>query len=870
ASAGFVESTLRRFSALVPASKLVLGVGAYGYDWPGDGTEPQAVTNSEAIALAAGYRDEDKAQDVIDFDQNALEPTFEYTDDNKLSHEVWYLDGVTVANAMKLTRLYRARGAAPWALGMEDTSTWRAFGRSAQASPDLHVMDQPLAPEFLGDGELLTVRRTPSPGSRQYSIDAHSGLITDENYIAYPTSWLVARQGNADKSIALTFDDGPDPRWTPAILDILKRHHLKATFFLIGENAVAHPDLVRRIFDEGHEIGNHSFTHPNMAHTGPARIRLELAACQRAIEAITGRSTRLFRPPYNADADPASYGEIMPVWIANQAGYLTAGESIDPNDWQIDIRAANGGTRKLTGADITASVLRDIDKGHAILLHDGGGDRSATADAVERLIVALQARGYTFVTMGALAGMQLADTMPAVAARDERLVAMDDVVFSFQRAASAVLFWAFSIAIALGLARIAFMLWLLSFRVLRPTKIADLRPRVDVMIAAFNEEAVIVKTIASALASSDVDVKIIVVNDGSTDGTLEAVNRQYAHEPRVLVLSKTNGGKAAALNFALAHVEAPIVVGVDADTQIDANALAALARRFAEDDIAAVAGNVRVGNRRNFITRWQSIEYTTSQNIDRRALAHVNAITVVPGAIGAWRTQALREVGGYGSDTLAEDMDLTWRLRRAGWRIANEPRAIAYTEAPASLGALMKQRFRWTFGTLQCLWKHRSALFHYGWFGGFALPSLWLFQIVMQVLAPFVDLQLVVAIGARATSWLASLEHSDISPAADSAIWLILGVYIAFLALELAAAWVAFSLDREDKRLLWLQPLQRIVYRQVMYIAVWRALSRAAIGASQAWGKLRRTGDVSSVPRLDPIPVKASAPRLDPIPVKAE
>jgi cellulose synthase/poly-beta-1,6-N-acetylglucosamine synthase-like glycosyltransferase/peptidoglycan/xylan/chitin deacetylase (PgdA/CDA1 family) len=847
ASAAFVDSTVRRFAELVPASKLVVGIGAYGYDWSADGSEPQSVTNSEAIALAAGYRDQEKAQDVIDFDQDAIEPTFEYTDDNKVAHEVWYLDGVTVANAMKLTKLHGARGAAFWALGMEDTSTWNAFGRNAQASPDLHVLDQPLAPEFLGDGELLTVRRTPSPGARQYAVDANSGLITDENYLSYPTSWLVARQGDANKSIALTFDDGPDPTWTPAILDILKRHHLKATFFLIGENAVAHPDLVRRIFREGHEIGNHSFTHPNMAHVGPTRIKLELAACQRAIEAIIGRSTRLFRPPYNADADPASYGEIMPVWVANQAGYLTAGESIDPDDWQTRVATPNG-DRKLTGADVTASVLKDLGKGHAILLHDGGGDRSATADAVERLIVTLQARGYHFVTMGELAGMPLAATMPAVAIGDERLVAVDDAFFSFQRAGSIVLFWGFSIAIALGLARIAFMLGLLSIRSRRPAKTNGPPPRIDVMIAAYNEEAVIAKTIASILASRDADLRVIVVDDGSTDGTLAAISHSYESDPRVLKLTKPNGGKASALNFALARVEAPIVVGVDADTQIDPGAIAALARRFEEADVAAVAGNVKVGNRRNFITRWQSIEYITSQNIDRRALSQVNAITVVPGAIGAWRTQALRDVGGYSPDTLAEDMDLTWRLRRANWRIVNEPRAIAYTEAPATISALMKQRFRWTFGTLQCLWKHRSALFHYGWFGGFALPSLWLFQILMQVLAPLVDLQLIVALGGRALNWIATLEHSDISPAADNTIWLILAIYLAFLVLELAAAWVAFSLDREDKRLLWLQPLQRVVYRQIMYIAVWRALSRAAIGASQAWGTLRRIGDVSASP----------------------
>ncbi len=434
-----------------------------------------------------------------------------------------------------------------------------------------------MAPEFLGDGELLTVRRTPSPGSRAYTADANSGLITDENYITYPTSWLVARQGDTNKSIALTFDDGPDPTWTPKILDILKRHNLKATFFLIGENAVAHPDLVQRIFDEGHEIGNHSFTHPNMAHVGPTRVKLELAACQRAIEAIIGRSTRLFRPPYNADADPASYGEIMPVWVANQAGYLTAGESIDPNDWKLDVETP-AGTHRLTGADITAATLADIDKGHAILLHDGGGDRSATVDAVERLITTLQARGLSFRDDGR--ACRPADGPDDAGRGAGRQALRRDgrcVLFLSARRAQPPLFWGFSIAIGLGLAAIAFMLGLLSIRQIRPARIEGPPPRVDVMIAAFNEEAVIGKTIASILASRDADVRVIVVDDGSTDATLATIREAYENDPRVVTLTKANGGKASALNFALAHVEAPIVVGVDADTMIESGAIAALA-----------------------------------------------------------------------------------------------------------------------------------------------------------------------------------------------------------------------------------------------------------------------------------------------------
>ncbi|MGE3865891.1 MAG: glycosyltransferase [Hyphomonadaceae bacterium] len=350
------------------------------------------------------------------------------------------------------------------------------------------------------------------------------------------------------------------------------------------------------------------------------------------------------------------------------------------------------------------------------------------------------------------------------------------------------------------------------------------------------------------------------MNDGSSDRTGEIVAAIAAREPRLTLLSKPNGGKASALNAALEAVTAPVMIGIDGDTHIDPGALSALAAWFADDSIAAVAGNVQVGNPENIVTKWQAIEYVTSQNVDRRALAHLNAITVVPGAIGAWRVAAVRGVGGYLSDTLAEDMELTWRLRRAGWRIANEPRARAYTEAPASLSALLKQRFRWTYGTLQCLFKHGDALFRYGWFGCLALPTLWLFQILAQVLAPFVDIQLAAALVSHGLNWFESTQHADVTVSDAGTLWLIVAIYVAFLALEFAAGWVAFQLDRSNPRMLWLQPLQRFVYRQVMYWVAWRAILRALAGAGHAWGKLRRTG---AVQRFGPTPPSAAiAPSL--------
>jgi cellulose synthase/poly-beta-1,6-N-acetylglucosamine synthase-like glycosyltransferase/peptidoglycan/xylan/chitin deacetylase (PgdA/CDA1 family)/spore germination protein YaaH len=844
ASATFINDALKRFTGLVGASKLVLGVGAYGYDWTTGSTDAVAVTNQEAVALAAGYRDGERPDDVIDFDPNALEPTFQYSDEQNQTHEVWFLDATTVANAMALGRSYQVHGAAMWALGTEDSSSWQAFGRNAKPNPDLHRVASPQdVVSYVGDGELLRIQRAPTPGDRIYERDPNTGLITDETYKSYPAGWVVQRSGAPPKTVALTFDDGPDPTWTPRVLDILKRRGVPGTFFMIGQNAADHPDLVKRAYAEGHEIGNHSFTHPNMLHVTPERVRLELTATQRAFEAILQRSVSLFRPPYNADSEPNA-AELMPVRVAYQAGYVTAGETIDPHDWDTTHRP-DGTLGRLTADDIVKSSLDQLNHGQAILLHDAGGNRAATVAALDPLITALQQRGYRFSTIGELEGRSRDQTMPKLSAGDLRLARIDSVAFGVNRAFQTFLFWGFSAAIVLGLARIALMISLAAGpRPHAPEAPADALPAIDVLVAAYNEATVIASTIRSLLGSSGVTVRVIVVDDGSQDGTGDVVAAEFAHDPRVLLLRKPNGGKASALNVALAAATAPVVVGVDADTQLAPDALARLDQWFVDPAVGAVAGNVKVGNTHNLVTRWQSLEYITSQNIDRRAMARINAVTVVPGAIGAWRTVALRAVGGYRSDTLAEDMDLTWRIHRDGWAIANEPRAYAYTEAPDTLNGLLKQRFRWTFGTLQCLWKHRSALFHYGWFGGLALPSLWLFQIAAQILAPLVDLQLLFAAVSGLIKWIAALSHTDVEPAADPMLWVIVGIYVAFMVLELAAGWVAYGLDRSDRKEIWLLPTQRFVYRQIMYVVVWRSLLRAAGGVSHAWGKLRRTGDV--------------------------
>ena len=201
--------------------------------------------------------------------------------------------------------------------------------------------------------------------------------------------------------------------------------------------------------------------------------------------------------------------------------------------------------------------------------------------------------------------------------------------------------------------------------------------------------------------------------------------------------------------------------------------------------IGAVAGNAKVGNRINLITVWQALEYITAQNLERRALAALGAITVVPGAVGAWRREALEQLGGFPGDTLAEDQDLTIAIQKAGYRTLFDSEAIAWTEAPDTARGLARQRFRWAYGTLQCLWKHRDATFRprYGALGMVALPQVWLFQILFSVVSPLVDLLLVWQIVATGLDYLQHRGQFD-----STNLMRMLIFYAAFMAVDLAAA----------------------------------------------------------------------------------
>ena len=540
------------------------------------------------------------------------------------------------------------------------------------------------------------------------------------------------------------------------------------------------------------------------------------------------------------DAEPTTPDEIEPILLAQQLGYISIGLHVDPNDWMTP--GADAIVSRVV-AGITSTD--DLNGGQIVLLHDAGGDRQGTVDALPRIIDTLRARGYRFVPVSELAGMTAAQVNPVTA----QSPVADRVVFTASYVLGRVIGFLFVTAITLGILRALALTLFASLDARRRARSApppiDPTRFVSVLIPAWNEAKVIAATVARVLESRDVQLEIIVIDDGSSDDTGAVVTAAYGSDPRVTLLTLANGGKARALNQGLAVAKGEIVIALDADTQFEPLTIARLARWFADPKLGAVAGNAKVGNRINLVTRWQALEYVTAQNLERRALSWFDAITVVPGAVGAWRMTALMEGGGYPADTLAEDQDLTIAVQRAGWRVIYDQAAIAWTEAPQGFGALMKQRYRWAFGTLQCLWKHRAIL-RTGQPRGLArigLPQAWLFQIGFGLLSPLIDLGLIVSM---VETGLSVYQHGA---AASTTELHRLGLYwMAFSAVDLLAAWTAFRLEpAETKRLLWLLLPQRFGYRQMMYYVVVRAVRSALRGPLVGWGKLERAASVATV-----------------------
>ncbi|MET0885807.1 MAG: bifunctional polysaccharide deacetylase/glycosyltransferase family 2 protein [Mycetocola sp.] len=665
-------------------------------------------------------------------------------------------------------------------------------------------------------------REVGGTGTMSRDESANAGLTTSGAVL--DLSGPEARTNPTPSGVvALTFDDGPDPRWTPQILDILERHRVPATFFLVGSAVLDHPELSQRIVREGHEIGAHTLTHADVTNLSGWLSNLQLSLTQTALAGATGRRTVLFRPPYSSTPADVTVRQLEAYTTVASQGYLIVLSDVDSEDW----RRPGVGT-------IIANATPPSGTGGIVLFHDGGGDREQTVAALDRYITDLTADGYRFVTVSEIAELDPAATQLTTTPTQR----WQGDALRFAVGAGTVLTSAATVLLpllgALALIRTVMLLGFARRHRRDPARHqVDVKyaPRVAIIVPAYNEAAGIEAAVSSLAQADYPNLRVIVVDDGSTDGTAHLA--RALELPNVRVVMQTNQGKPAALNTGLALADEEVIVTVDGDTVFEPDTVKWLVQRFADPAVGAISGNTKVANRHGILGQWQHIEYVMGFNLDRRMYELARCMPTVPGAIGAFRRQALVDVGGVSSDTLAEDTDLTMAIGRAGWHVVYEERARAWTEAPATLGQLWKQRYRWSYGTMQSMWKHRGTLRPSARspLGRRALPYMAVFQVFLPMLAPIIDLFAVYG-----------LLFLDWTP--------VICFWLAFNALQLAVGVYAFRMDGERLRPLWTMPLQQFVYRQLMYLVVIHSAVTALTGAPLRWHKMHRSGDFSAAPKI--------------------
>nr|CEL16317.1 bi-functional transferase/deacetylase [Kibdelosporangium sp. MJ126-NF4]CTQ94241.1 bi-functional transferase/deacetylase [Kibdelosporangium sp. MJ126-NF4] len=635
--------------------------------------------------------------------------------------------------------------------------------------------------------------------------------------------------GVTDNTVALVIHGGPNPKWTPRILDALRDRHAHATFMLVGTRVNEHPELVRRMLDEGHDIGITGFRPGDVTRLPGWQRDLELSLAQQALASAAGVHTRLF-------GRESGQAESVLNTVRDD-GYVAVEPTTD--------------ALSLPWGDLSA-LSAIAQRGTVIRMDDTG---SVTVDEVTGLLSTMSTRGHRFANLSdalllprpheeiGLASLVTAQVTAAAQNYGGVLVVLLNTLIII-----AALLAALRALLQLGLANTA--------RRLAREREANpppwYSPPVTVIVPAYNESANIEATVQSLLANTHMaDVEVIVVDDGSTDGTAELVLALGL--PGVQVIRQRNAGKSAALNTGVAHATHDILILVDGDTVFEPETIGHLVQPMVDENVGAVAGNTKVANRRSLLGRWQHLEYCAGSNLDRQILNALQCIPTVPGAIGAFRRAALRQVGGISSQTLAEDTDLTIAITRAGWRVTYTPDARAWTEVPATLGALYRQRYRWSFGTFQSMWKHRASWRDRGAagrIGRYGLIYLLAFQLLLPLLGPAMDVFVLYGM------FIADAPHA-------------IPIWLLFLAIQTAGAGYALYLDGESLRPLWGLPLQQVAYRQLTYLVVIQSVVTALHGAQLKWQSNARSGQAARLLTYTAKPQpKPQPPRPSPVPRK--
>jgi len=726
-------------------------------------------------------------------------------------------------------------------LGFLVPQMWAAPAQAVVVGPALSMLDTGSKAPVVGVGPLRRVLRVGVVGGRKVGFEPFTGqrLVTfsgAESAEAGGSRYVIQEFGysaTATRTISMTFDDGPDPVVTTALLSVLSANKAPATFFVVGKNVAQNPEVVARMVREGHAVGVHTLTHPDFTSEPLWRQQVELVATSRVLRAVTGQQVGFWRMPYEGGDSDSLQHTVGGVLRAQRMGYTFAAHDFDTNDWEHDANPAG------RVGDIP---LPDLDSGAnlTILMHDGGGpNRMRTVEYVKRLIPYARAHGYTFQTMPQVQPALLAGVhpvQPTVGDYASLLVVKTLFVWpNLLVSALFVLAMLMVVLVGFGNATLSWVRFRRRRRVVFPGP-GDIDLGTSVVLAAFNEEPVIARTLDSILTSDYPLLEVIVVDDGSTDGTADQVRSVMARDPRVVLLRQPNTGKAHALNNGVAAAAGDFVVTLDADTIMEPNTVTNMMRHFALDGaqrLGAVAGVVRVGNRRtNLLTRWQALEYLTQIGVERAAQDALGAISIIPGACATWRKEAILDAGGYSNITLAEDCDLALTMHHLGWKVTQDDEALAFTEVPETVDDLLAQRTRWTFGTLQAIWKHRGMMFRrrYGALGFYVMPNYVLSVAMPVIFMPFIAVM----------AWLAFEQQGfDV----------LVKYFILFLLAHLIITAVAVRLMREKYHHLLMVPVYRLVYEPLRAYLLYTSVFLAIKGGRMGWNKLVRTGsmDLSNI-----------------------
>lgn len=768
----------------------------------------------------------------------------DYIDDEKKSHRIWLADGALLFNQLfDLSKLLKEDSYEGYAFsnsGFEDNTIWDTL-KAESFNNKLEILEKNFKVDTLvenkGQGVLAKVLSDFELGVRRFEFS--EGYISSQKWERYPTRSVVQRVGYKPKTLSLTFDDGPDPTYTPQILDILKKYNIKATFFVIGKNVKEFPEVAKRIVAEGHIIANHSYSHPRLNNLSTVTVDTEISGTDEILRQLVNVKTDFFRTPYNDIYGFNTESDLIILRELRKYDKFAAEDDVDTKDWLLkDPVAIN---------DKTFNIL-DTQSGSVLLLHDGGGNRSSTVKALPGMIEGIQKRGYAIENLNTLTSVDL-KKLTNESEQNQQFKEQEFSLFVsklFSNIFATIVI--FSVIIGVVKYILMFALYLYSiFKNKKKLSTSSFTPKVSIIVPCYNEQKVICNTINSLLSSDYPNFEIVMVDDGSKDDSYKVAKEAFKMEKRVSVYTKENGGKSSALNFGISAAKSEYVVCVDADTFFAKDSVRKLMRHFKDENIGGVAGNVQIGNAVNNLTKAQQLEYALGQNFEKQAFSSINSVVVVPGPIGAWRKPIILGAGGYHKDNLAEDTDLTLRILQQGWKIHYEPDAICVTESPEDYKSFIKQRNRWQFGMLQVLFKNFEILFNpnYGFVGLFTLPII-LFQYLLMSLYPVMMISIC---GYFAGFILDSFKGG--AGLGFSFLWqnkLFLYFSAAYILLDAFKIILAVSTEKhvpKKYKMLLIMPYYLFIFQNLMSAITFWTLVRAIRGKIATWGHLTRTGSVS-------------------------